>query len=267
MVTAGTARRVLRFRIVSDARETWTAGPRAQDDPISREFLQSLRGQVPPEVFTTPYRNPINGSNEAFRENLLTAMHLLLDAGFEVKDFVLIDPQSGEQFSVELLIDNEGFERVILFYQPALERLGIKASVRLVDDVQYVNRLRDWDFDIIVAVWEETLTPGNEQRDYWGSRAADLPGSRNLIGIRNPAVDALIKRIIFADTREDLVAATKALDRVLLWNHYVVPQWNFGKVRTARWDRFDHPPRMPRYGQAAFPTLWWRSPSGEPRPS
>jgi microcin C transport system substrate-binding protein len=226
------------------------------------EFLQTLRGQVPPEVFTTPYRNPINGSNEAFRGNLLTAMHLLFDAGFEVKDFVLIDPQSGEQLSVELLIENEAFERVILFYQPALERLGIKASVRLVDDVQYVNRLRDWDFDIIVAVWEETLTPGNEQRDYWGSRAADLPGSRNLIGIRNPALDALITRIIFADNREDLVAATKALDRVLLWNHYVVPQWNFSKVRTARWDRFDHPPRMPRYGQAAFPTLWWRSPSG-----
>jgi microcin C transport system substrate-binding protein len=226
------------------------------------EFLQAVRAEVPPEVFTTPYRNPVNGSNEAFRANLLNAMQLLFDAGFEVKDFVLVDPKSGEQLSVELLINNEGFERVILFYQPALERLGIKASVRLVDDVQYVNRLRDWDFDIIVAVWEQTLTPGNEQRDYWGSHAADRPGSRNLIGIKNPAVDALINRIVFADNREDLVAAAKALDRVLLWNHYVVPHWNISKVRTARWDRFDHPQRMPEYGQSAFPTLWWRSPSG-----
>jgi microcin C transport system substrate-binding protein len=183
----------------------------------------------------------------------------LFDAGFEVKELVLIDPKSGEQLSVVLLINREGFERVILFYQPALERLGIKASVRLVDDVQYVNRLRDRDFDIIVAVWEETLTPGSEQWDYWGWRAADLPGSRNLIGTKNPAIDALINRIVFADNREDLVAASKALDRVLLWNHYVVPQWNFRKVRTARWDRFDHPQRMPN-GQAAFPTLWWRHP-------
>jgi microcin C transport system substrate-binding protein len=226
------------------------------------EFLQAVHTELPSEVFTTPYTNPVNGSDEAFRANLLDAMHLLSDAGFEVKDFVLIEPKSGEQLSVELLINNAGFERVILFYQPALERLGIKASVRLVDDVQYVNRLRDWDFDIIVAVWEETLTPGNEQRDYWGSEAADLPGSRNLIGIKNPAIDALINRIVFADNREDLVAATKALDRVLLWNHYVVPQWNFSKVRTARWDRFDHPQRMPQYGQAAFPTLWWQSPLG-----
>jgi len=225
------------------------------------EFLQAVRAEVPPEVFTTPYGNPVNGSNEAFRANLLNAMHLLFDAGFEVKDFVLVDPKAGEQLSVELLINNEGFERVILFYQPALERLGIKASVRLVDDVQYVNRLRDWDFDVIVAVWEETLTPGNEQRDYWGSHAADRPGSRNLIGIKNPAVDALINRIVFADNRADLVAATKALDRVLLWNHYVVPHWNISTVRTARWDRFDHPQRMPQYGQSAFPTLWWRSPS------
>ena len=227
------------------------------------EFLQAVRGEVPPEVFTTPYVNPVNGSNEAFRANLLDAMHMLFDAGYEIKDFVLADPSSGEQLSVELLINNEGFERVILFYQPALERLGIKASVRLVDDVQYVNRLREWDFDIIVAVWEETLTPGSEQWDFWGSHAADVPGSRNLIGIKNPAVDALIDRIVFADNREDLVAASKALDRVLLWNHYVVPQWNLSKVRTARWDRFEHPQRMPKYGQAAFPTLWWQ----HPRPS
>jgi len=146
---------------------------------------------------------------------------------------------------------------VILFYQPALERIGIKVSVRLVDDIQYTNRLREWDFDIIVANWQESLTPGNEQRNYWGSHAASQHGSRNLIGIKDPAVDALIERIVFADTRDELVAATRALDRVLLWNHFVVPQWTLPNERTARWDRFDHPGHMPKYGQAAFPVLWW----------
>src|ERR1700756_4217472 len=104
----------------------------------------------------------------------------------------------------------------------------MNVTVRSVDNAQYVNRLREWDFDIAVANWEESLTPGNEQRDYWGSHAADTAGSRNLIGIKNPAVDALIEHVVFAETREDLVAATRALDRVLLWNHYVVPQWNLG---------------------------------------
>ena len=106
------------------------------------------------------------------------------------------------------------------------------------------------------------IDPGNEQWDYWGSRSADVPGSLNLIGIKNPAVDALIQRIVFADNRNDLVAATKALDCVLLWNHYVVPQWNFNDVRTARWDRFSHPKHMPKYGLTGFPALWWSASAG-----
>jgi microcin C transport system substrate-binding protein len=227
--------------------------------PQGRELalLEAVRSQVPPEVFTTSYWNPVNENNDAVRANLLEATRLLLAAGFEIRDLVLVDPQSGEQLSVEFLIGDQSFERIILFYQPALQRLGINVTVRQVDDVQYVNRLRDWDFDIVVANWEESLTPGNEQRDYWGSGAADISGSRNIIGIKNPAVDALIDRIVFADTRKDLVAAAQALDRVLLWNHYVVPQWNFNKVRTARWDRFGHPAAIPEYGLGAFPTLWW----------
>jgi microcin C transport system substrate-binding protein len=221
------------------------------------EFLQAFRSEIPPEVFTTAYWNPVSPNAEAFRSNLLEAKRLLLEAGLKVEDLGLFDPKTGQQFSVEFLIGNESFERIALFFQPALERLGMRVSVRLVDDVQYENRLREWDFDVIVAVWQETLTPGNEQWDYWGSRSADVPGSLNLIGIKNPAVDGLIQRIIFADNRDDLVAACKALDRVLLWNHYVVPQWNVSKVRTARWDRFSHPEPVPKYGLAAFPTLWW----------
>jgi microcin C transport system substrate-binding protein len=219
--------------------------------------LQAVRSAVPPQVFTTPYWNPVAGSDSAARDNLLEATRLLSQPGFEVKNLVLVDPETLEQLQIEFLIGDQSFERIILFYQASLQRLGIKATVRYVDDVQYFNRLREWNFDIVVANWLESLTPGSEQRDYWGSAAADMPGSRNLVGIKNPAIDTLIERIIFAATRDELVAATKALDRVLLWNHYVVPQWNFGTLRTARWDRFGRPGRMPRYGLSAFPMLWW----------
>jgi microcin C transport system substrate-binding protein len=221
------------------------------------ELLEGVRSAVPPQVFTTPYSNPVAGSDAAMRANLLEAMRLLSQAGFEVKDLVLVDPETREQMEVEFLIGDQSFERIILFYEVSLQRLGIKATVRYVDDVQYFNRLREWDFDIVVANWLESLTPGSEQRDYWGSAAADTPGSRNLVGIKNPAIDALIERIVFAGNRDELVAATKALDRVLLWNHYVLPQWNFGTLRTARWDRFGRPNPMPRYGLSAFPMLWW----------
>jgi microcin C transport system substrate-binding protein len=133
----------------------------------------------------------------------------------------------------------------------------VTATVRTIDDAQYENRLRDFDFDVVISSWTETLTPGNEQRGYWGSQAADQPGSFNVVGIKNPAVDTLIDEVIFAKSRADLVAATKALDRVLLWNHYVVPQWSYPYLRSARWDRFGRRDPLPRYGVAAFPTLWW----------
>jgi len=165
--------------------------------------------------------------------------------------------KNGEQLTVEFLAEDPSTERFVLFYKPSLERLGIGVSVRTVDSSQYENRLRQWDFDIVISSWGESLSPGNEQRGFWGSQAADQPGSRNVVGIKNPAVDALIDRVIFAKDRDELVAATRALDRVLLWNYYVVPQWTYGKVRTARWDRFGRPQTLPKYGNSAFPTVWW----------
>jgi microcin C transport system substrate-binding protein len=149
------------------------------------------------------------------------------------------------------------FERLFLFYKPSLERLGITVTVRSVDEAQYINRERNFDFDMVVSSWRQSLTPGNEQREYWGSKSADTMGSRNLIGIKNPAVDKLIERIVFAKDRDEVVAATHALDRVLLWNQYVVPQWTYPRVRTARWNRFAHPDKLPEYGLGAFPTIWW----------
>jgi microcin C transport system substrate-binding protein len=220
-------------------------------------ILETVRSEVPPELFTTPYTNPVAGAPDKVRANLREAVRLMKEAGYEVRDHKLINAKTGEPLTVEFLSEDPSFERVILFYKPSLERLGVTVAVRTVDDAQYENRLRSWDFDMIVASWAQSLSPGNEQRGYWGSPAADQAGSRNLVGMKNPAVDALIERVIFAKNRDELLAATKALDRVLLWNFYVVPQWTYGRVRTARWDRFGRPNELPKYGAAAFPTVWW----------
>jgi len=224
------------------------------------EILETVRAQVPAEVFTTAYTNPVGGHPEAVRDNLHEALRLLKEAGYEVRDRKLVDIKTGTQFAFELLVEDPSFERVMLFFKPSLERLGIAVSVRTIDPTQYENRLRSWDFDIVVANWGESLSPGNEQREYWGSQSADTAGSRNIIGIKNPAIDKLIERMIYTKDREDLVAATRALDRVLLWNNYVVPQWNYPKVRTARWDRFGRPSELPKYGLSGFPALWWFDP-------
>jgi microcin C transport system substrate-binding protein len=224
---------------------------------LELEILNSVRADIPPEVFTTPYKNPVNGTSEAVRNNLREALKLLHDAGYEVKNTKLINSRTGQPYQVEFLIGEPAFQRVVLFYKPPLDRLGMTVAVRLVDPAQYENRLRQWDFDIVVGSWGESLSPGNEQRGFWGSQAADQPGSRNLVGIKDKAIDALIERVIYAKNREELVAATHALDRVLLAHHYVMPQWYSGVQRTARWDRFSHPETMPKYGATAFPNVWW----------
>jgi microcin C transport system substrate-binding protein len=172
-----------------------------------------------------------------------------------VRDQKLVDP-AGKPVAVEILVQDPSAERIALFYKPSLERIGVTTSVRVVDDAQYQNRLRSFDFDIILDQWGESLSPGNEQREFWGSQMADQPGSRNTIGIKNPAVDMLIDKVIFAKDRADLVAATHALDRVLLWNFYVVPQFTYPFSRYARWDRFSHA-ELPKYARSGLPALWW----------
>jgi microcin C transport system substrate-binding protein len=220
------------------------------------QILDTVRDKVPAELFTTPYKNPVTGNDEAARNNLREAARLLKEAGFENRDRKLIDP-AGKPVSVEFLCGDQGDERGVLFYKPYLERLGIGVTVRTVDSVQYQNRLRSFDFDMTTVVWGQSLSPGNEQRDFFGSDSADRQGSRNYPGIKNPAVDALINRIIYAKDRADLVASCKAMDRVLLWNAYVVPQFAFGFERAARWDRFSRPDPLPKYGVTGFPSLWW----------
>src|SRR5712671_4744471 len=190
------------------------------------QILETVRDKVPADVFTTPYVNPVGGNPEAVRANLRESARLMKEAGLEVRERKLVDA-SGKPVTVEILVQDPSAERIALFYKPSLERVGVTTSIRIVDDAQYQNRLRSFDFDIIIDQWGESLSPGNEQREFWGSQAADVPGSRNAVGIKNPAVDALIEKIIFARDRAGLVAATKALDRVLLWNFYVVPQFTY----------------------------------------
>jgi microcin C transport system substrate-binding protein len=220
-------------------------------------ILETVRDKVPADLFTKPYTNPVGGSPENTRANLREGVRLLREAGYEIRNQRLVNTKTGEPFSVEFLLSSPDSVRFVEPYKPSLERLGIAVSIRIADDAQYENRLRQWDYDIVTAVWGQSLSPGNEQRGFWSSKAADQPGSRNLVGIKNPAVDALIERLIFATSRADLVAATKALDRVLLWNDYVVPQWTYGKIRSARWDRYGRPDPLPKYGFSAFPTVWW----------
>ncbi len=221
------------------------------------EILDGVRAQVPADLFTKPYANPVGGSAENVRNNLREATRLLREAGYEVRNQKLVNAKTSEPMTIELLVADPAMERVVLFYKPSLERLGITVTARTVDSIQYENRLRSWDYDIIVSSWPQSLSPGNEQRHYWGSAEADTAGSRNFAGIKNPAIDALIERVIFATSRPDLEAATRALDRVLLWNHYVVPQWTYSKTRTARWDLYGKPETLPKYGMSGFPQVWW----------
>jgi microcin C transport system substrate-binding protein len=221
------------------------------------EVLNEVRDLVPPEVFTTEWKNPVNaGADEDGRKNLAQAAKLLAEAGFKLKDGVLTNA-AGVQLKVEFLNRQPDFERLILPYITALERLGIKATLRTVDSAQWISRVTEFDFDVTTLKFHQSESPGNEQRYYWGSEAADTKGSGNFIGIKNPAVDKLIDRIILAKNRPDLVAATQALDRVLLWNHYVVPQWDTPYERVAMWNVLGRPGKLPRRDLSLHQVWWW----------
>ncbi len=195
-----------------DGTELASSGvPKGQELDILKAVQKEVPADfMPAEMFITPYTNPVTGDPLKVRQNLREALKLLREAGYAVENTRMVNARTKEPLTVELLVNDPSMERVMLFYKPSLERLGIGVSVRTVDTAQYENRLRQWDFDIIVASWGQSLSPGNEQRGYWGSAAADIPGSRNLIGIKNPAVDRLINRIIFAKDRAELVATTHA---------------------------------------------------------
>jgi microcin C transport system substrate-binding protein len=220
------------------------------------EILQGMKDQVPPEVFTTPYTNPVAGDPQKLRDNLKTAIGLFKEAGYELKGNRMVNSKTGQPMSFEILLSNSSFERSVMPFANNLKKIGIEARLRTVDASQYTNRVRSFDYDMIWSIWGETMNPGNEQMDYWGSQAATQQGSRNYAGISNPAIDALIKMIIFAPNRDEQVAAIKAMDRVLLANHYVVPLFYSNNSRLAYWDRMAHPAELPEYS-IGFPEVWW----------
>jgi microcin C transport system substrate-binding protein len=219
------------------------------------EILEEVRDQVPPEVFTEEYFNPLNAARADERTNLRKALALLEEAGWTLDNGQLVN-HAGERMRVEYLMNGPLFEKIALRYQTQLARIGIELSIRPVDSSQYERRVTSRDFDMIYSGWAQSISPGNEQIEFFGSASADREGSRNYGGIRNPAVDAIIRKIVQAPDRAELEAATAALDRVLLWNHYLVPGWTLRAARVARWDRFGHPEPLPEYS-IGFPTIWW----------
>lgn len=220
------------------------------------EILEELRGEVPESVFTTEYTNPIGGTPQKSRGNLREAVKLLQEAGYVIQSGKLINKETNEQLTIELLLGSPIIEKVALPYAQALKKIGIDASVRVVDQSQYTNRVRSRDYDVIYSGWGQSLRPGNEQLSYWGSRSVDQNGSQNYMGISDPGIDKLINMIIFSENRDELIAATKAMDRVLLANNFIVPTYTLRASRIAYWDRFSHPEELPTYS-IGFPDVWW----------
>ena len=224
------------------------------------EILETVRDLVPPEVFTQEFKSPVNDTPQALRDNFRTALQLFEKAGWVLKGNRLVNAKTGEPFTIEFMEADPSFERVVSPYIQNLKRIGIDARLRIVDTAQYVSRVNDFDFDVVSQVFAQSHSPGNEQREFWGSAAADLKGSRNLMGIKNPAIDKLIDRVVFATDRDDLVAATHALDRVLLWNYYVVPQWFSDTINVAYWNKFGIPEKQPEYIGIDIES-WWVDPA------
>lgn len=229
-------------------------------DAAELALLEPFRDQLPEEVFTQEYKAPVTDGSGNNRANLRIAQQMLQEAGWTVQNGVLTGPE-GQKMAFEILLVQPAFERIVQPFVRNLEKLGVKATIRIVDASQYQSRFDNFDYDMAVSSWGQSLSPGNEQRDFWSSASADIPGSRNLIGIKNPVVDALIDEIVYAQDREALITATRALDRVLLWNHYVIPNFHLTYFRIAFWDKFGRPENNPPYG-LAFDT-WWVNPEEE----
>lgn len=226
-------------------------------------ILEPFRGKVPEEVFTTPFTLPVYDKPDSARTHLREAVRLLKEAGWSPQGGRLVNEKTGEPLRIELLGDDPTDERVAGPFIEGLKKIGVDASLRVVDSAQFQQRVENFDFDMLVsAVFSQSQSPGNEQRDFFSSAAAGTPGSRNLFGIKDPAVDALIEKVIFAKDRDELVAATHALDRVLLWNFILVPQWNNPKVWTARWNKFGLPDKPQGYLGVDIDS-WWIDPEKE----
>jgi microcin C transport system substrate-binding protein len=222
-------------------------------------LLEPYRDQLPEQVFTEDFQPPRTDGTGNNRDNLRQAFRLLGEAGWVVENGRLVNQETGAPMAFEILLSDPSGERIASPWVNNLERLGVDASIRVVDTAQYQNRMDSFDFEVTSEIWGQSDSPGNEQRDYWGSAAADVPGSRNTPGIKDPVVDALIDKVIAAESREGLEAAVRALDRVLLWGHYVVPHFVDDGYRVAYRNKFERPEILAEEGPDFM--AWWVDPA------
>jgi microcin C transport system substrate-binding protein len=225
------------------------------------KILEKFRGRIPDAVFTTEYDPPKYDGSGNIRDGLRAALKLLKEAGWTFKDEKLVNDETGQPFEFEILLVQPEFERIVLPFKKNLERMGINARVRTIDPAQYQKRMETFDYDMTVVGFGESLSPGNEQREFWGSQAADEQGSGNLLGIKNTIIDELIEELIRAPDRPSLVAHTRALDRVLQYGYYVIPNYHLSAFRVAYWDKFRRPAISPKY--AVGLDTWWIDPGAE----
>ena len=225
------------------------------------KLLEPYRGRIPDEVFSQSYNPPKNDGSGNVRRNLRIGGRLLTEAGWRIKDNKRVHEKTGKPLEFEVLLVSPLFERIVLPFAKNLEKLGVAVRVRTVDPSQYRRRIDTFDFDVIVGGAGQSLSPGNEQRSYWGSTAADIEGGRNTIGIKDPVIDELIEKVIAAPDRKALVASVKALDRVLQWGHWVIPHWHAKYDRVAYWDKFGRPRITPIQGNQFL--AWWVDPKKE----
>jgi microcin C transport system substrate-binding protein len=219
-------------------------------------LLEPFRADLPPELFTQEFQPSVTDGSGNNRKNMQRAMELLQQAGWKLENNALV--KNGKPLTFEILLTegDTALERWIQPWLRNLERMGIKASIRMVDSAQYINRLNEFNFDVVVKSFPQSLSPGNEQRDYWHSSKANVNGGKNLMGVRSPVVDAMVEKIIGARSRAELVTATRALDRVLQWGYYMVPNWYSPAERLAYWNKFGTPATNPPYGLAI--DTWWQ---------
>lgn len=221
-------------------------------------ILEPFREQLPAEVFNREYSPPSTDTEGGLRANFRQAVELLGQAGWEFKGGKMVNQETGAPLKFEILLAQKSFERVVNPFVQNLERLGIEASVRRIDTTQYVQRIQSFEFDMFVMSIGQSNSPGNEQRSFWSSEAAQTPGSRNYAGVSDPVIDELVEMVIQAPDRDALVTRTRALDRVLLWHHYVIPQWYLPYRRVAYADQLKRPTTLPKTG-VSLDTWWYQT--------
>ena len=231
----------------------------SQNFPSKKELkiLSEFKDKIPPEIFNEIYQPPRTDDKEnGLRKNLRTARRILKNEGWIIQNDILTNKITGEEFKFEILLRSPLFERIVLPLKRNFKKLGIQVSIRTVqDDSQYQKRLEEFDFDMVVTNFGSVISPGNEQKNWWSSEAADQPGTQNIIGVKNSVIDEIIDRLISARNREELVVYTKVLDRILLFNYYLIPQFHIGHYRVAYWNKLSRPETTSKY-DLGF-DFWW----------